>query len=142
MMYDRETAFSLDQAVTAAGTVNSTDVYDAGVDLNINTNRELQVFAEVTEAFAGGTSVNLQLVESDNEDLSAGDVLAESGAIDVADLADDYRFFAQALPRTSKRYLGFQIVSVGTFTAGKFSGGLVRDIQDVAFPTHHTGYLD
>lgn len=141
MMYDRETTFSRDQAVTAAGTNFSTDVFDAGVDLNINTNRELQVFAEVVTAFVGGTSINLQYVESDNDDLSSGDVLAETGVIATADLVVGKRLFHQALPRTSKRYHGFQIVSLGTFTDGTFSGGLVRDVQDEAFPPQHTGLI-
>lgn len=140
-MTDRETTFSNDQAVTT-GTQDSTDTYDTGNDgNNINTNRELQVLAVVTTAFAGGTSLNAQLVESDSADLSSPTVLAESGVIVEADLTVGKRLLATALPRTSKRYLGMQYVTVGTHTAGTVFAGLVRDIDDTAFPTQETGYV-
>lgn len=140
-MTDRETTFSNDQAVTT-GTQDSTDVYDTGNDgNNINTNRELQVLAVVTTAFAGGTSLNAQLVESDSADLSSPAVLAESGVIDEADLTVGARLLATSLPRTSKRYLGMQYVTVGTHTAGTVFAGLVRDIDDTAFPTQETGFV-
>ena len=142
MMTDRETTFSNDQAVTT-GTQDSTDVYDTGLadHPNINTNRELQVLAVVTTAFAGGTSLNAQLVESDASDLSSPTVLAESGVIAEASLTVGTRLLATALPRTSKRYLGMQYVTVGTHTAGTVFAGIVRDIDDEVFPTQETGYV-
>ena len=141
-MTDRETTFSNDQAVTT-GTQVSADKYDTGVagHPNINTNRELQVLVVVTTAFAGGTSLNVQLVESASSDLSSPTVLAESGVIAEANLTVGARLLATALPRTSKRYLGLQFVTVGTHTAGTVFGGLVRDIDDTAFPAHETGYV-
>lgn len=139
MMTDRETTFSNGQAVTT-GTQYSTDAYDTGNDgNNINTNRELQVFVGVTTAFAGGTNLTVNFVESDNSDLSSPTVLATSGAVVEANLTAGARLIATALPRTSKRYLGLQFVSSGTHSAGAIFGGLVRDIDDVAFPPQHTG---
>lgn len=141
MITDRETTFSNDQAVTT-GTQTSTDVYDTGNSgNNINTNRELQVLAVVTTAFAGGTSLTVNLVESDNADLSSGTTLATSGAVVEANLTVGNRLLATALPRTSKRYIGLQYVTVGTHTAGTVFGGLVRDIDDTAFPAQETGYV-
>jgi hypothetical protein len=139
-MTDRETTFSNDQAVTT-GTQVSTDKYDTGQSgNNINTNRELQVLAVVTTAFTGGTSLNVNLVESDSSDLSSPTVLASSGVIAEANLTVGKRLLATALPRTAKRYLGLQFVTVGTHTAGTVFGGLVRDIDDTAFPAFETGY--
>lgn len=139
-MTDRETTFSNDQAVTT-GTQVSTDVYDTGVaGVNVNTNRELQVLVTVTTAFASGTSLNVNLVESASSDLSSPTVLASSGVIAEASLTAGARLLATAVPRTSKRYLGLQFVTVGTHTAGKVFGGIVRDIQDTAFLTQETGF--
>lgn len=141
MMTDRELTPSNNQSPTT-GTQVSTDVYDTDMDgLNINTNRELQIFAGVTTAFAGGTSLKVQFVESDNADLSSADVLAETAAIAEASLTAGARLLAQALPRTSKRYLGFQFVSAGTHTAGQVFAAIVCTIDDVAFPPQNTGYV-
>lgn len=142
MMTDRETTFSNDQAVTT-GTQYSTDVYDTGLasNPNINTNRELQVLAVVTTAFTGGTSLVCNFVESDNSDLSSPTILAASGTVLEAALVVGKRLLATAVPRTSKRYLGFQFVTVGTHTAGTVFGGIVRDIDDTAFPAQETGYV-
>ena len=141
-MTDRELTFSNDQAVTT-GTQYSTDKYDTGVagHPNINTNRELHVLVTVTTTFAGGTSLKVDLVESASADLSSPTVLATSGVVAEASLTAGARLLATAVPRTSKRYLGLQFTTVGTHTAGTVFGGIVRDIDEVAFPTQHTGFV-
>lgn len=138
--YDRETQFSDNQTV-ASGTVVGTDVYDTGLPAgaNLNQNRELQILAMVETAFAGGTSINAQFVESDNADLSSPDVLAESGAVAVANLTANAQLLATAVPRTSKRYVGVRYVVVGTMSAGGMSAGIVRDIQTENFLPQATG---
>ena len=140
MLFDREMIFSKDQAVTTA-TEYSTDKYDQGVaGVNINTNRELQVFASVTEDFASGTSLAVNFVESANSDLSSPTVLGTSGVVAEANLKKGTVLLRASVPRTSKRYLGFQFVTVGTHTAGKVFGGILRDTDDTAIPTFNTGY--
>ena len=141
-MTDRETTFSNNQAVTT-GTQVSTDKYDTGLAShpNINTGRELQVLVLVTTTFADGTSLRVDIVESANADLSSPTILKSTAVIAEAALVAGTRLIAEALPRTSKRYIGLQFVTVGTHTAGKIWGGLVRDIDDTAFPAFETGYL-
>lgn len=140
MLTDREMTFSNNQAPTT-GTQYSTDVYDQGLaGVNINTNRELQVFASVTTDFASGTSLAVNFVESANSDLSSPTVLLTSGVIAEASLLKGAVLLRAAVPRTTKRYLGFQFVTVGTHTAGKVFGGIVRDTDDTAIPTFNTGY--
>lgn len=141
-MFDRELIFSKDQAVTT-GTQYSTDKYDTGLanNPNINTNRELQVACFVTTAFASGTSLTVNFVESDNADLSSPTVLATSGAVAEANLTEGAALLRTAVPRTSKRYLGFQFVTVGTHTAGTVFGGILRDTDDTVFPAQETGYV-
>lgn len=140
MLFDREMIFSKDQAVTT-GTQYSTDVYDQGVaGVNINTNRELQVFASVTTDFASGTSLAVNLVQSANSDLSSPDILIGSGVIVEASLLKGTVLLRASVPRTTKRYLGFQFVTVGTHTVGKVFGGILRDTDDTAIPAFNTGY--
>lgn len=140
MRTDREMTFSADQAVTT-GTQVSTDKYDTGVSgININNGRELEIFASVTTAFAGGTSLNAQLVESDSSDLSSPTVLASSGVIAEANLTLGAVLLRTTLPRTSKRYLGMQYVTVGTHTAGTVWAGVVRTSDDSVLPATETGY--
>jgi hypothetical protein len=140
MLTDREMTFSNNQAVTT-GTQNSTDVYDQGVaNVNINTGRELQVFVSVTTLFASGTSLAVNLVESAASDLSSPTVLATSGVIAEANLTKGAVLLRTAFPRTSKRYLGLQYVTVGTHTAGTIWGGVVRDTDDTLIPAANTGY--
>lgn len=142
MITDRETTFSDNQAVTT-GTEYSTDKYDTGLadHPNINTNRELQALVVVTTAFADGTSLKVDLVESANADLSSPTVLMTGAVIAEAALTAGKRVLEGPVPRTSKRYIGLRYTTVGTHTAGKVWGGLVRDIDDTAFPAFHTGYL-
>jgi hypothetical protein len=140
MLTDREMTFSNNQAVTT-GTQVSTDVYDQGVaNVNINTNRELQVFVSVTTTFASGTSLAVNLIQSANSDLSSPDVLIGSGVIAEANLTKGAVLLRAAVPRTTKRYLGLQFVTVGTHTAGNVFGGIVRDTDDAAIPAFNTGY--
>lgn len=140
MITDRELTFSKNQAVTT-GTQTSTDVVDTGVaGVNINTGRGLQVFASVTTLFASGTSLTVNLVESANSDLSSPTVLATSGVIAEANLTKGAVLLRTGLPRTSKRYIGLQFVTVGTHTAGTIWGGIVRDTDDAVLPSFVTGY--
>ena len=144
MITDREMTFSNDQAVTT-GTQVSTDKYDCGIGgININTNRELQVFVSVTTAFAGGTNLTVNLVESASADLSSPTVLVTSGAVAEASLTAGAVLLRTAVPRTSKRYLGLQFVSSGTHSAGTIFGGIVRDTDTPtsALPAYETGYAE
>lgn len=140
MLTDRELTFSNNQAVTT-GTQVSTDVVDFGVPgVNINTNRELQIFVSVTAAFADGTSLTVNLIESAASNLGSPTVIASSGVIAEANLTKGAVLLRTAVPRTSKRYLGLQFVTVGTHTAGTVWGGIVRDTDDTAIPAANTGY--
>lgn len=139
MLTDRQMTFSNNQAVTT-GTQLSTDVYDTGVaGININTGRGLQLVVAVTVPFTGGTSLAVNLVESAAADLSSPTVLATSGVIVEASLTAG-SLLRTTLPRTSKRYLGLQFVTVGTHSTGAIWGGIVRDTDDTVFPAFETGY--
>lgn len=139
MITDRQLTFSNGQAVTT-GTQLSTDNYDMGVaGINLNTGFELQIFAAVTTAFVGGTSLEVQVIQSAASDMSSPTVLATSGAIPVASLTRGAVLLRSALPRTSQRFIGVRYVSAGTFTAGNTFAGIVEDTDDTVIPAFETG---
>lgn len=141
MITDRELTFSNLQAVTT-GTQVSTNAYDTGLanHPNINTGRELQVFVAVGTAFTGGTSLRVDIIESASSDLSSPTILLSTAVIVEASLTAAAVLLRTSLPRTSKRYIGLQFVTVGTHSTGTIWGGIVRDIDDTAFPVFVTGY--
>lgn len=123
----------------AAGAANSTGVVDLGApgtmqpnggtapaDLGLGT--EMPFFGIVTEAVtsAGAATVQIQLVNSNNSDLTSGTVLWDSGAIAKATLIAGYRLLLRSIPPgCTKRYLGLIItVAAATTTAGKLTAGI------------------
>ena len=139
MITDRQMTFSNGQAVTT-GTQLSTDNYDTGVaGININTGYDLQIIAQVTTAFVGGTSLEVQVIQSAASDMSSPTVLATSGAVALASLTRGAVLLRTAVPRTSQRYIGVRYVSVGTFTAGNTFAGIVEDTDDTLIPAFETG---
>jgi hypothetical protein len=140
MIIDRQLLFSNGQAVTAAATSLATDIYDTGAaGININTHRELQMYVGVTEAFAGGTNVTVNLIQSATENMASPTVLATSGVVATAALTRGAVLLRTSVPRTSQRYLALQIVSTGTYTAGRITGGVVLDTDDTLIPAFETG---
>jgi hypothetical protein len=140
MITDRQNTFSVNQAITTAATTVSTDIIDTGVNgININTNRGLQLYVAVTEAFVGGTNVTVNLIQSATENMASPTVLVSSGTIATAQLTRGAVLLRLAVPRTSQRFLALQYVSTGTYTAGRLFGGLVLDTDDTLIPTYETG---
>ena len=140
MILDRQLTFSNGQAITAAATIVSTDIYDTGAaNININTNRELQLYVAVTEAFVGGTNVTVNLIQSATENMASPTVLVSSGVIATAALTRGAVLLRLALPRNSQRFIGLQFVSTGTYTAGRLTGGIVLDTDDTLIPARETG---
>lgn len=137
MIFDLQSLFSDGQAITT-GTENSTNVIDNGpvgtpkhakapVTRDVGKSHNLELVIQAVEDFAAGTSVKAALETSDVENFGSGVVtLAETAAVPVADLKAGYRFKITTFPEGSKkRYLRLKYTSVGTFTDGKVTAGLV-----------------
>jgi len=126
MYMDAQARPSLDQAVTT-GTQASTDSIDllSAIDNPGRSGMPLRAIAVVTTAFAGGTSLQVNLIQSANSDLSSPDVLASGAVTAEASLTAGAKLLDVPMPDTTKRYLGFQYVTVGTHTAGKVTAGIV-----------------
>lgn len=117
--------------ISAAGTVNSTNVYDtkiAGGDIGVG--EDFAFLFEVNTALAGaGSTVSFQLQTSDDEAFGSGNVTVyQSPAVAVASLVKGYQLFAKA-PLGFKRYIRAQYVIVGAsgITAGTVTCGPVKD---------------
>jgi hypothetical protein len=134
MITDAQTKFSDAQAVTT-GTQVSTNAYDMGTARDIGRGRQLRIFANVGTAFTAGTSLQTNVIESANSDLSSPTVIVTGAVIVEASLTAGRSLLDVVLPTTTKRYLGLQFVTVGTHTAGTVNGGIVMDTDsNTTFP--------
>lgn len=139
MLFDAQNEFSRHQAVTTTAlSTNNIDLGETGT--MVGGDRPTsdpgnayhgEIVAQVTKDFASGTSIQVQIVTADNEDMNSNlTVIQETPAIPVADLKAGYRFRLGKLPSgITQRYLGLRYVVDGTFDAGTISAGLVWNAQ-------------
>lgn len=133
MILDKQNLISEDQAITVSAA--GTNVIDLGDDDALtNTPNEKGAFCEVlfqvTTAFAGGTSLKVDLCnEADASITDASGSVVGSAVIATATLVAGYQF-AVRMPRTlALRYLGAFYTVVGTMSAGNLTAAIVLDVQ-------------
>lgn len=119
MMLDAQLVLSDAQAVTT--TANSTNVFDIGENKGVlGAGESIEFGVIVTEAFAGLTSLTVQVIGSNAQNLSNPEIIDASGAILLADLTAGKRVFAGKVNLSEKhRYYGVKYVVDGTATDGK-----------------------
>lgn len=132
------------QALTSVATTvlstNAIDLASGGVPASqirdLGEGDELFMHISTIIAVSGGTSMQFQLIASDNANGTGNvTVIADTGAIPVAQLTLGSRFSASVNPRVGKlgqRYLTAQAISVGTTTTGThviYLGSAVADGQ-------------
>jgi len=132
MITDKLLRVSDAQAVTT--TAVSTDTVDLSVARDIGEGGDLYMNFAMTEAFAGGTSTNFEVIIADNAALSSNVVvIGASGAIVTADLTLGKNVAVRLNPQIAslgKRYLGARYTVSGTNSAGKVTADIVMDVQD------------
>lgn len=123
MAIDNELVLSDKQAVTTS--VNSTRAYDAGPQAIVAGVGEPIMFdvRVVGEDFAGLTGLTVQVVGSNNANLSSRTVIQQSDELSVGDLEAGERIFAGTLGIIDQkfRYYGFRYEVGGTATAGEIT---------------------
>jgi len=132
MITDKLLRVSDAQAVTT--TAVSTDTVDLSVARDMGEGQDLFMNFAVTEAFAGGTSTNFEVIIADNAALSSNvEVIGASGAIVTASLPLGTNVAVRLNPligSLGKRYLGARYTVSGTNSAGKVTADIVMDVQD------------
>jgi len=132
MITDKLLRVSTDQAVTT--TAVSTDTVDLSVARDMGEGGDLYMNFAMTEAFAGGTSTNFEVIIADNAALSSNVVvIGASGAIVTASLPLGTNVAVRLNPQIAslgKRYLGARYTVSGTNSAGKVTADIVTDVQD------------
>lgn len=126
--------------VGAAQTIVSTNVIDtAGVGVgntarDIGMGESLEVALEMIIAAAGGTAVDIRLVEADDAAISVNvQTIVSTGAIPIASLTAGTTFalhWDRAQPYPARRYIALQYVTTGTWTTGTIMAAVVKNVQD------------
>lgn len=136
MYVDAQARPSNAQAITT-GTQVSTDSVDL-LTASDNPGRggvPMRAIAVVTTTLTGGTSVQAQLIQSANANLSSPDVLASGPVVVEASATAGAVLLDVPMPDVTKRYIGFQYVTVGTHGAGAvtaaFVGGTDRNSSTI-----------
>lgn len=126
MYMDAQNRPSFNQSLAGTGTIKSTDRIDLLTSID-NPGRAgmLRAVAVLTTALAGATSVQAQLISTENSDGTSPRVLASGDVISLASAAAGTKLLDVPLPDTDDRYLGFQYVIVGTATGGTVTAGTV-----------------
>lgn len=140
---DQNLRVSTAQALTS-GTIISTDSVDLSVARDIGTGQEVYLQLTVGTAFAGGTSVQPQIITSANSNLSSPTVLGSGPALTLAQLTAGAQFAIPVPPVNpagrGSRYFGVQYVIVGTFTGGTITADFVFDAHLSANRQYASGF--
>jgi len=129
------------QIITGTGTVVSTDSIDLQTaNRNVGRGFPMRMYCNVTVALAGGTSIQAQIIESANANLTSPTVLASGPVVLLAAAVGGAEILDAPIPGTTKRYLGLQFVLAGTFSgAGAVQGGVVAETDNQPYVTMNTG---
>ena len=124
--------------VGAAQTFTSTNVIDlASLGQRISdvgAGQSLELVVAVTQAFAGGTSMQIAVVLADDPAISVNvEQIVLDAALTIAQLTAGTQIpvhFDRVAPLPPRRYLALQYITVGTMTAGAVTASVVASIQD------------
>lgn len=141
MITDAQNRPSNNQAITGSGTVVSTDSIDLlTANRNVGRSFPMRMHVAVTTALAGGTSIQAQLIESANSNLSSPTVLASGPTVALANATAGAELLDVNIGGTTKRYLGVQYVQTGVFSgAGAVSAHVVAETDNQPYITMNTG---
>lgn len=138
MLLDKEAQFSNRQVITASAA--STDYINlqptgrrahsgAAIarDLGLS---DVPLLVQITDAFTGGTSVQVSVQTDDNAAFSSPTTVIQTAAIPVADLKAGYQFPLDQFPvGVREQYVRLYYTVVGTPTAGTITASAVAGVQ-------------
>lgn len=127
-IYDKQTRFSNNQAITANAI--SENVIKVGPG-DFGQGNDLFIDVFVTEAFNNLTSLEVDLRTDDDEAFGSHKVLYSTGAIVLADLVAGYKFTIRNIPPGCEDYLALYYTVVGTApTTGKIFASMTDTTQE------------
>lgn len=134
MLLDNQALFSDQQAITATavstnhinlGAPGTPPAAPAAVKQDIGGGNQIPLLIQVTEDFAGGTSLKVDVEMDDNDAFSSAKVVASSPVIALADLKAGKVIPITVIPQGSdEQYMRLNYTVVGTHTAGKVTAGV------------------
>lgn len=134
MLLDNQALFSDQQAITATavstnfinlGVPGTPPAAPAPVKQDVGGGNQIPVLIQVTEDFAGGTSVQVNVEMDDNDAFSSAKIVAASPVIALADLVAGKVFPITVIPQgADEQYMRLNYTVVGTHTAGKITAGV------------------
>ena len=130
-------AQSLAGAAATTVSTNNIDLLSANRNVGRGYPKRIQVL--VGTAFTGGTSVQVQVIQSANSNMSSPDVLATGTAVADASATAGAELFDMPIPDVTKRYLAVQYVTVGTHTTGTVSAHIVETTAENRYLPAVTG---
>lgn len=122
MILDANLVFSQEQKITTTAESKAVDFQEPGDAVG----QELTIRAVVSEAFAGGTSV--QFVLQTSADSSAWEDVIMTPAIPTARLTRGAEAFRVRTPNGLKRYARMRYVASGSFSAGKITAFMSKEL--------------
>lgn len=140
MILDRENAFSIQQALSGAGNINSTDLIDLSQLRQIGFGEDLYLVLNVDVA-AGGTSPTLQVnvQTDDNAAFSSPAVALTSPTYAQAQLGLSTQIVLPLPQQGWERYIRLQYVLGGTSPTLTLSAHIAENYQqDVKYPAGFT----
>lgn len=132
MYTDAQNRFSSAQSLAgAAATTVATNCIDLlSANRNVGRGYPKRILVTAGTAFTGGTSVQVQVIQSANSDMSSPDVLASATAVADASATAGAKLADMAIPDVTKRYLGLQYVTVGIHTTGTIGFAGIVELTD------------
>lgn len=131
MLYDLETLFSDDQAITADAASTNVVKMSGGKFKEVSFGTPMPLRIQCTETFTGTsvTSVEIKVQTDDNESFSSPTTLATTGAVPAASLVAGYVAPINFVPKGNEGYMRLYydvtLGDGGSISAGKFTAGIV-----------------
>jgi hypothetical protein len=145
MIQDAFLQFSSAQAITA--TAASTNVIDLGLgrDIGIGESLDVDIRCNTAVTAAGAATVNFQLQTADDTGFTVNvQTIVQTDAIPKASLvlgASIPLHIDRSSPYPARRYMRLNyLVGTGPLTAGSFTAGIVKNIQDPAI-SYPSGFV-
>ncbi len=127
MLLDLESIFSNSQTITSS-TESENVVKMASTQHNlteVSFGVPVPLLIQVEEAFAGCSSVQVEVQTSATEDFSSAVTLVKTDTIAVGDLVSGYKFPINYIPKGNLGYMRLYYTVSGTASAGTITAGVV-----------------